>query len=194
MTKIGLRFDRESETPGLICVECSHTMDRTSGPDTPRPGDIALCIRCGSANAFDEGMRFRRLTDDEMFEVAKDREFQRARRAIHEVQKKASRRVTKRPGLNELIAEAKREAHMRVNVYEYRVQQGKMTQATADHQIRLMEGIADFLERFRDNLDIFRTLAKAKDIIQQHPDVQAVLDAFPGSEAVNVTEQEEMKL
>ena len=50
-------------------------MDRASGVDTqssPSPGDITLCIRCGHVMAFDEGLRFRQLNDEEIKDVAGD--------------------------------------------------------------------------------------------------------------------------
>ena len=83
---MGLNFDTESVTPALVCVECGHGMDRTSGPCAPGPGACALCFFCGSLNVFDADMRFRRPTDAEVFAVARDEDFQRARRAILEVQ------------------------------------------------------------------------------------------------------------
>ncbi|MBX9587867.1 MAG: hypothetical protein K2X43_01090 [Hyphomonadaceae bacterium] len=81
-------FDITTATLGLICVECDHAMTHTSGPDSPRPGDLSLCIRCGSLNIYDDAMRFRRPTIDEYLQAAADRELQRLRRAILSIPQK----------------------------------------------------------------------------------------------------------
>ena len=86
-----MRFDTETVTPGLICVECDHAMNRGRGPGTPGPGDFSLCIRCGSLNVFEQQMRFRRPTDAEMLEAAADREIQAIRRAIYQAREMADR-------------------------------------------------------------------------------------------------------
>lgn len=93
--------------------------------------------------------------------------------------------------LAQLIAEAEREAHMRINVYEKRVRDKKMSQVKADYQIQAMEEIASVLQRLADNLPMFRLLAEQKRITQEYPEVKAVLDAFPGAEVVGVTEASE---
>lgn len=64
------------------CVECKHVMDRVSGAGRPTPGDVTLCIRCGSLNVFDDALMLRMPTLDEFLDAAKDPEVQKLRRAI----------------------------------------------------------------------------------------------------------------
>lgn len=88
-----LNFDTETVTPDLVCVECGKPMDRTAGACAPGPGDFTLCIGCASLNIFNDDMRFRKPTDEEMLAAAADAEFQTARRAILKVN--ASRDASK---------------------------------------------------------------------------------------------------
>jgi len=99
--------------------------------------------------------------------------------------------MTKRAGLNELIAEARREAQMRMRVYEYRVQQGKMDASTAARQIKLMDEIGNVLETLLERLPLFKQLAQLKEVRQQHPDAQHVLDALPSPD-VPAPDQKEL--
>jgi len=83
--------------------------------------------------------------------------------------------------LTDMIAEAEREIEMRLRVYPYRVQQGKLDQHTADRQIKIMADIAEALRRLQDNLPMFKELAKAK-IADQYPLAAQVLEAFPDAD------------
>ncbi len=78
--------------PSSACCECGYQMDACSGHSKPSPGDLSLCVRCGSLNFFDDDLRLRRPTDDELFEAAKDPTIQRMRRAIMRVQREVKRR------------------------------------------------------------------------------------------------------
>lgn len=89
-----------------------------------------------------------------------------------------------------LIAEAERSVDERTTTYEWRVREKKMRQEEADRRIAAMEQIASVLQRLSDNLPMFRLLAKEKRIIQEHPEVQSVLAAFPGAEVTGVKEIE----
>lgn len=95
--------------------------------------------------------------------------------------------------LTEMIAEAARENEMRLRVYPYRVQQGKLDQHTADRQIRVMEAIREALQRLQDNLPMFRELAKQKRLLQEYPEVGEVLAHFPDAD-VNIHETQETML
>jgi hypothetical protein len=64
------------------CCECGHKMDACSGPTRPEPGDITLCIECGSLNSFDENLKLTKPTDEQYFEAAASPELQKLRRAI----------------------------------------------------------------------------------------------------------------
>lgn len=84
--------------------------------------------------------------------------------------------------ISEMIDEVRREIAMREHVYPGRVAAGKMTQAQADKKTAIMVEIADVLERFRENLPMFKKLATEARILKEHPEAQAILDAFPGAE------------
>jgi len=84
--------------------------------------------------------------------------------------------------ITEMIDECRREVKMREHVYASRVEAGKMTQTNADKKIAIMLEIAETLERFRENLPMFRKLATETRILREHPEAQTILDAFPGAE------------
>lgn len=77
-----LQINVETRTPESHCCECGHTTDAASGPCAPKPGDLSLCIECGSLNAFAENLMLRKPTEEEYLDVAADANFQAARRAI----------------------------------------------------------------------------------------------------------------
>lgn len=77
-----LPFSIESRHPESPCVECGHPLSASGGPCEPKPGDLSLCIYCGSLNAFAEDMTLRMPTTEEFLEVAADSDFQTARRVI----------------------------------------------------------------------------------------------------------------
>jgi hypothetical protein len=82
LPKRSLDISVETETPESFCCECETRFDRASGPATPSPGDLTLCIRCGSLNVFADDLTARRPTDEEYFAAAADSELQELRRAI----------------------------------------------------------------------------------------------------------------
>jgi hypothetical protein len=84
--------------------------------------------------------------------------------------------------ISEMIQEIQREISMREHVYPSRVEAGKMTQASADKKIAIMMEIVEVLERFQDNLPMFRKLATEARILKDYPETQTILDAFPGAE------------
>lgn len=50
---------KTSDIPEFICTACFEAMDCASdmlGDRTPEPGDVTLCIRCGTAYVFDENL------------------------------------------------------------------------------------------------------------------------------------------
>jgi len=75
-------FDIETMVPESACCECGHVMDACTGETQPTEGDYTLCIECACLNIFDADLTLRRLTDDEIFEAAKDSHLQALRRAI----------------------------------------------------------------------------------------------------------------
>jgi len=68
------------------CCECGRLLNRSIGParnnEAPRPGDICLCAYCGCGNVVADDLGLRRPTDEEMLEIARDRDIQKMRRAI----------------------------------------------------------------------------------------------------------------
>ncbi len=77
-----ISFTTETRHPESPCVECGHPLSASGGPCEAKPGDLSLCIYCGSLNAFADDMTLRMPTVDEFLEVAADSEFQEARRAL----------------------------------------------------------------------------------------------------------------
>lgn len=77
-----MKIDVETRLPQSKCCECGHQMDACSGPCEPSPGDLTLCINCGSLNVFADDLTLRYPTDDEFFAAAADSDLQRMRRAI----------------------------------------------------------------------------------------------------------------
>lgn len=59
--------------PLSSCVECGKELDGASalGPDaSPSPGDVTLCIHCGSASIFTEELLLRRPTAEEFCDIS----------------------------------------------------------------------------------------------------------------------------
>jgi hypothetical protein len=97
-TRHVLDFSMDVETPSSACCECGKRLNGAAGPREPRPGDLLLCIGCGSLNVFGEDLRLRRPTDDEMFEAARTSSVQEVRRIILAMQ---SNRTAKRKNSGE---------------------------------------------------------------------------------------------
>ena len=76
------RFSKDVLLEPSACCECGDMLERCFGLGQPEPGDFTLCIRCGCLNVFDETLRLRAPTDDELFEAAAHAGIQLARRAI----------------------------------------------------------------------------------------------------------------
>lgn len=60
------------------CLNCGKELDGVAQIDNaptealPEPGDISFCMYCGHIMSFDENVKLRELTSDEMLEVAGD--------------------------------------------------------------------------------------------------------------------------
>lgn len=60
----------------LACLNCGKLLDRAMGVGTgtkPEPGSVTMCLGCGHVQAYNEEMKFRELTDEEIVEVAGDK-------------------------------------------------------------------------------------------------------------------------
>ena len=75
-----MKLAREAKVPKMRCANCGKRLDRASGVvdrqarnvQKPIPGDISLCIGCGHLSVFDENLRLRPPTDDEVIKWAGD--------------------------------------------------------------------------------------------------------------------------
>jgi hypothetical protein len=59
--------------PESTCPECGKKLDAATDPtdetNRPKPGDISVCVYCGSLFAFDFDMRLRAVTPEEEMEI-----------------------------------------------------------------------------------------------------------------------------
>lgn len=65
---IKLKTTRHTETR---CQVCGHVLDASSSVDgaIPKPGDISVCIDCGTILTFDGSLRLRIATDGEVAQL-----------------------------------------------------------------------------------------------------------------------------
>jgi hypothetical protein len=66
--------------PVSRCLNCKAVMNALGTGDRrvaaePSPGDIALCIKCGAVMKLDDQLRLRGMSDEEMDELTRDREW-----------------------------------------------------------------------------------------------------------------------
>lgn len=68
-----------TRTPLSHCLDCGMIVSAGAPSDInapdyrpPQPGDLAICIECAHVMAYDEDLKVRALTDDEVVEVAGD--------------------------------------------------------------------------------------------------------------------------
>ena len=87
--------DKRGPLPLSPCLGCGYGMDAATdveGTSTPpSPGDVAICLNCGYIALYDDGMKLRDLTSDEMYEVAGDPMIlaaQKVRAAFHRGRKR----------------------------------------------------------------------------------------------------------
>lgn len=60
---------RTSEVPTCCCLECGHEFNRASDVVTdnmPAPGDVSVCIECGSIAVFRDDLTLRCITEREI--------------------------------------------------------------------------------------------------------------------------------
>jgi hypothetical protein len=75
MTEPRVRRAKDGKVlPESRCPNCGHLIDAASptpgDEGRPQPGDIAVCIQCRHVALFDEAMRLRPPTPDELKEIA----------------------------------------------------------------------------------------------------------------------------
>jgi hypothetical protein len=68
------------KTPESICLSCGYSLDGATGIDghSPRAGDISICLYCGHLQTYDADLKLCNLTDEQMLEVAGDKNVLRA--------------------------------------------------------------------------------------------------------------------
>jgi hypothetical protein len=70
----------DSHIPKSRCCECNAKMTMAIGFGiTPRPGDPVLCSACAGVNIFDETLRMRRPTEEELIDILSDPDIRRYR-------------------------------------------------------------------------------------------------------------------
>lgn len=58
------------------CIACNYAMDGALGigsEDSPAPGDLTICLRCGHLMSYSDELKLRELTDKEAYEAAGDK-------------------------------------------------------------------------------------------------------------------------
>lgn len=70
------------------CCECGRLLDAASGTGFPKPDDFTLCAYCGSINVFNEELKLRAPTEEELFFVAVNKPVQVMRAILEEMWKK----------------------------------------------------------------------------------------------------------
>ena len=74
MVEIDLSYT--GATPVSPCPNCGSVLDRTTGPaGGPEPGDATICTNCHHFCVFDEALKLRQPTTEEMKKMAGDRRF-----------------------------------------------------------------------------------------------------------------------
>lgn len=59
----------ESDVPASPCPRCGSILDVVTGEREPHPGDYSGCVYCGAVNRFDENLRLRPATKDEIADI-----------------------------------------------------------------------------------------------------------------------------
>ena len=59
---------RSTQVPDAQCPFCGHRLDRAGSPEgqTPKSGDISVCIECSSALVYEKGLTLRAMTNAEI--------------------------------------------------------------------------------------------------------------------------------
>jgi hypothetical protein len=70
-----MQVGEDHHIPQSHCLSCGEVLDGATcvGSDNkPSPGDVFVCIECGHIMAFDQGLKFRELTNEESVAIAGD--------------------------------------------------------------------------------------------------------------------------
>jgi hypothetical protein len=72
-----MKSGKTARTKSNTCLGCGKLTDAATvvgeeGKIKPKPDDVTVCLYCGHLMAFDQELRFRALTDNEIKEFAGD--------------------------------------------------------------------------------------------------------------------------
>lgn len=70
------------------CTACGALLDACDGPGTPAEGDCTVCVYCSAINVFDEKLKLRAPTQEELDTLQQDERFPHVREAINEVRRR----------------------------------------------------------------------------------------------------------
>lgn len=74
-----IEVQAEIHLPESKCVRCGYVIDMATSladPEVhiPKAGDISLCLKCGLLSLFDENLKLRAPSDEEIVELLKNKE------------------------------------------------------------------------------------------------------------------------
>lgn len=85
---VEVRFEETTRLDSGQCPECATKTDAHTGPaGGPRPGDLSICLYCGTLLTFTDSRTFRVATAAEQAEAETSADFRRLRDAITEFRK-----------------------------------------------------------------------------------------------------------
>jgi hypothetical protein len=73
--RVGHYLGKTTRTGPNLCPSCGKLVDAATGVSNqrrPTPGSIIICISCGHLAAYDDQLKIRPLTDEEVIGVAGD--------------------------------------------------------------------------------------------------------------------------
>jgi len=74
---VSRRMPESFHVPPVMCPSCGKHLDAASSPDDdvkPSVGDISVCIYCSHICVFGDDMVLRNPTDEEMLQIAGDKQ------------------------------------------------------------------------------------------------------------------------
>lgn len=60
---------RDFQVPSFPCPQCGYELSGAMAVDgrfAPRSGDLTVCVKCGALLVYGEGLRPRRMTDNDL--------------------------------------------------------------------------------------------------------------------------------
>jgi len=82
---------KTNDIPAGACLDCGEALDAATSvgdsDSTPSSGDVTICIKCGHIMAFDDLLRLRELTGEEIVDMAGDPRIIAIQKARVEIEK-----------------------------------------------------------------------------------------------------------